>query len=234
MPILRDIPIALTAQEVVEAQKTRRRRRSHSSPAMIEAAQQALDLAQPLCESAATYAEFQVKTVDKEQVTVALVNGREKEQVLKIGPHTDLLAQAERLLVAVYTIGPDLGARVDQLAQEGDALTAFWLDSVGVLSLGAIGETMRCIAEEKAAERGWGLSPALSPGSLVGWPLKGQRELCALLPLAEIGVELNRYCVLVPHKSVSVVIGMGPGFESHKVGSVCRFCALADSCWRRK
>ena len=78
------------------------------------------------------------------------------------------------------------------------------------------------------------MSPSLSPGSLVGWPLRGQRELCALLPLADIGVRLNEYCVLEPHKSVSMVIGLGPEYESHEVGSVCDYCALKDSCWRRR
>jgi hypothetical protein len=78
------------------------------------------------------------------------------------------------------------------------------------------------------------VSAALSPGSLVGWPLAGQRELCALLPLTDIGVRLNAHCVLEPHKSASVVIGLGPGYASHEVGSVCRYCSLADTCWRRR
>ena len=41
-------------------------------------------------------------------------------------------------------------------------------------------------------------------------------------------------CILERHKSASVVIGMGPGFGSHEVGSVCVYCSLRDSCWRRK
>ncbi len=103
-----------------------------------------------------------------------------------------------------------------------------------MVALGAVGEAMRCLAEEAAAERGWGVSPSLSPGSLVGWPLRGQRELCALLPLDEIGVRLNSHCVLEPHKSVSALIGLGPDYESGHVGSVCKYCALQDTCWRRR
>jgi len=68
----------------------------------------------------------------------------------------------------------------------------------------------------------------------VGWPLRGQRELCSLLPLDEIGVHLNKYYVLEPHKSFSSLIGLGPGYESGQVGSICKYCALRDTCWRRR
>ena len=89
-------------------------------------------------------------------------------------------------------------------------------------------------AEEVAVEAGWGVGAALAPGSLVGWPLEGQREVCGLLPLQEVGVHLNAYNVLEPHKSFSVVIGIGPGYQGKHVGSVCKFCALQDTCWRRR
>ena len=88
--------------------------------------------------------------------------------------------------------------------------------------------------EETAADMGWGVSPSLSPGSLVGWSLRGQRELCGLLPLESIGVELNTHCVLEPHKSTSGIIGLGPGYETNKVGSACKYCALQNTCWRRR
>ncbi len=234
MPVLRNIPIALTVNEVLEAQTPRRRRGSGLSPAMAEAAQRAIDLAQTLCAPATVYAEFNVQGVTGEHVKVNSPNGPEKEYSWSIGPHADLLAPATRLLAAVYTIGPALEKRVDALNRAGESLTAYWLDTVGVLALGAVGEALRCIAEEKASERGWGVSAALSPGSLVGWSIQGQRDVCALLPLADISVRLNKHCVLEPHKSASVVVGMGPGYQSHTVGSLCHLCALAGSCWRRR
>jgi hypothetical protein len=231
MPILRDIPISLTLDQVLEAQKGARR---WADGMMAKIAQQAIEMAQPLYAPAAGYVELAVRGVQGEHVVLASQNGRGREHVLKIGPHADLLAPATRLFAAVCTIGPALEERVAQLHQAGETLVAYWLDSVGVMALGAVGESLRCMVEEKAAARGWGVSAGLGPGSLVGWPIQGQRDLCALLPLSDVAVRLNDHCVLEPHKSVSVVIGMGPGYESHQVGSVCRFCSLADSCWRRK
>jgi cobalamin-dependent methionine synthase I len=232
MPTLRDIPIHLTSDQVLAAQKQGRRKRNSSS--MQAAAQKALDLAQSLYRPGIVYQFIPVQRMGDESIILAPHNGREEGHRLKVGQHADLLASATHVIAAVCTLGPALEEQVNQLNQEGDLLTAYWLDTVGVMALGAVGETVRCMAEEQALERGWGVSPALSPGSLVGWSMRGQKELCALLPLQEIGVQLNKNNVLEPHKSVSVVIGIGPDYQSHKVGSVCHLCALADTCWRRK
>ena len=264
MPILQDMPIILTAEELLAAQG-----RNEPQPAMMAVAQKAIALGQTLFAPAALYEEFEVHSVAGERVTLRAEEQRcrgaeVREGIspapllpcspapllpcapapllpcspapwhLTIGPKADLLAPAKRLLAAVCTIGPALEARVSELYRAGEPLLSYLLDCAGVLALGKVAEAIRCLAEELATERGWGVSAALSPGSLVGWSIQGQRELCALLPVADIGVRLNAYCVLEPHKSASAVIGMGPGYESHEVGSVCRYCSLRDSCWRRR
>jgi hypothetical protein len=203
---------------------------------MLRDAEAAIALGATLWQPAALYDWFDVQAVDGEHVhlTSNTIRKYQKSAVLHLGPKAYLLAPAERVLVSVCTIGPALEQRVHELQAGRDALAGYLLDSAGVVALSAVGEAVRCLAEEAAAERGWGVSPSLSPGSLVGWPLTGQRELCTLLPLDEIGVQLNAHCVLEPHKSVSALIGLGPGYESSHVGSVCKYCALQDTCWRRR
>ena len=224
MPILNDAPINLTAEELLAAQG-----RNKSRPGLIAVAEEAIALGQTLFAPVAIYDEFEVRGVTGERVELAVDSAG-----LTVGPKADLLDPAQRLLVVVYTIGPALEARVAELYRAGEPLLSYMLDCAGVMALGMVGERVRRLAGEQAAGRGWGVSPSLSPGSLVGWPLQGQRELCALLPLADIGVRLNKYCVLQPHKSVSMVVGLGPGYGAHEVGSVCDYCALKDSCWRRR
>jgi hypothetical protein len=224
MAILRDVTINLTAEELLAAQG-----RDNSRLGLIAVAEEAVALGQTLFAPAAIYDEFGVHGVTGERVELAVDHAG-----LTVGPKSHLLAPARRLLVVVCTIGPALEARVGELYGEGEPLLSYMLDCVGVMALGVVGERMRRLAEEQAAGRGWGVSPSLGPGSLVGWPVQGQRELCALLPLADIGVRLSKYCVLEPHKSASMAIGLGPGYESHEVGSVCRYCALRDTCWRRR
>jgi hypothetical protein len=229
MPILRDIPVELAAEAIIP---NRGQRRVH--PALLRDAEEAITLGQSLWQPAAVCEWFDLRALDGEQVSIVATNGAGMEAVLHVGPKADLLAGAERLLVSVITIGPALGQRVHELQAAGENLKAYMLDNAGVVALGAAGEAVRCVVEDAAAAQGWGVSPSLSPGSLVGWSLRGQRDLCALLPLEQIDVRLNEHCVLIPHKSASSLIGLGPGYDSAHVGSVCKYCALQDTCWRRR
>ncbi len=229
MPILRDIPIALQPEEVIAS---RGQRRIHT--ALLKDAEEAITLGQTLWKPTAVYGWFDVDAVAADRVHISAPDRAGFQATLRVGPKADLLEGARRVLVSVGTIGPALEQRVHELQQAGEGLDSYMLDCAGVVALGAVGEALRCLAEETARHENWGVSPALSPGSLVGWELVGQRELCALLSLDSIGVRLNGYCVLEPHKSFSVVIGVGPGYSSTKVGSVCRYCALKNTCWRRR
>jgi hypothetical protein len=227
MPILRDIPISLTAEQIIVMP-----RGGPIRPALLQSAEEVLALGQTLWQPRVVYSWCQVQAVDGETVTVSAPEGA--QVALQVGPKADLLLPAEQALVGVATIGPALERKVQELQAAGESVAAYLLDSAGVLALGVVGEALRCLAEETAAGLGWGVSPSLSPGSLVGWSLRGQRDLCTLLQLDEIGVRLNDYCVLEPHKSASGLIGLGPGYEEARVGSVCKYCALQKTCWRRR
>jgi hypothetical protein len=229
LPILRDVPVELKPENIMPSRGKRR-----VQPALLRDAAEAIALGRTLWQPAAVYDWFDVHTLDGEHVTLVSANGAGTETTLHIGPKADLLVGAARVLASVITIGPALEQRVEELLAAGENLKAYLLDSAGVAALGCAGEAVRCVVEEAAAAQGWGVSPSLSPGSLMGWSLRGQRDLCALLPLEDIDVQLNEYCVLVPHKSASSLVGLGPGYDSAHVGSVCRFCALQDTCWRRR
>jgi hypothetical protein len=227
MPTLQNVPIALTAEKIIASPGNRR-----VNPAMLRDAEGAIALGQTLWQPRAVYDWFDVQDVNGERVTLSAPNGA--ESVLHVGPKADLLAPARRAMASVVTIGPALGEKVHELQAAGDAMTAYLLDSAGVVALGQVGEALRCLVEETAAELGWGVSPALSPGSLVGWSLRGQRELCGLLPLEDIGVRLTSHAVLEPHKSASGLVGLGPDYDAERVGSICKYCALQKTCWRRR
>jgi hypothetical protein len=227
MPILQDIPIALTAEEIIASPNKKR-----IQPALLREAEQAIALGQTLWQPRAVYDWFDVQAVEGEEVVLASPDG--EESVLCMGPKADLVAPARRALVGVITIGEVLEDRVHELQATGQSMMSYLLDSAGVVALGSAGEALRCLVEEAAAELGWGVSPSLSPGSLVGWPLRGQRELCALLPLEEIGVHLTSHYDLETHMSVSALVALGPGYDTPHVGSVCKYCALQKTCWRRR
>ncbi len=221
MPVLKDVEIHISIDELLRAQGSAAQR-----PAVREAAHWAIAEARRLAEPAAVWALWPVHEVDGERARVG-------ETWLHLGPHADLLAPARQALVSVATIGPALEARANRLIQEGNLLEGFMLDSAGVLALAAVGDSLNRLAEDLAAQREWGVSLALAPGSLVGWPVHDQKALCSLLDLSAIGVTLNPSQVLVPHKSTSRLVGLGPGYTARQVESACRFCPQRETCWRR-
>lgn len=227
MPILRDIPITLKAEEIIASPN-----KSLLRPTLLPLAEEAIALGQTLWQPVCVYDWFDVRSVEGEKATIVSLDAT--EAVLHVGPKADLLAPARRVVVGVVTIGPALERKVRELQAAGDNMMSYLLDSAGVVALGAAGEALRCVAEDAARELSWGVSPSLSPGSLVGWPLRGQHELCGLLPLDQVGVRLTDHSVLEPHKSAAGLIGLGPGYESTRVGSVCKYCALQNTCWRRR
>lgn len=228
MPLLEEFPVSLSAPELLASCRGSRSR--ETPPHLMRAAEEAVRLARRMARPAAVYREMVVESV---RDGVATVQDDNLHAVLHIGERADLLAPARRLIVAAYTIGPELERQVREISLSGDHLLGFLLDSAGVIILGNVGEAIRAIAEQRAQETGWQVGPALGPGSLPGWPVEGQRELCDLLPLEEIGIRLNPHYALEPQKSATMVIGWGPDYGDH-VGSICRFCSLAARCWRRR
>jgi hypothetical protein len=227
--ILRDFSIRLTAIDLAQAYS--RGRQSSLPPALMEASQTAVDMCHDLIEPAVIYDRFQVYEVGDGKVTLGKEGPTAPElHYLHVGPKVDLLAPAQQVIVSVITIGPALENKVHQLENK---LVAFMLDTAGVLALSTVGETLRDRIEQQVAASQWGVSPALAPGSLVGWQITGQREVTALLPLEEIGVRLTEYCVLEPHKSASMTVGLGSDYSSSHIDSVCQYCSLAAHCWRR-
>jgi hypothetical protein len=182
-----------------------------------------------------------VQQVEAPRVTLMSEAGDDPlEATLTIGPHADLMGAARIALISVGTIGDELDTAVRATSKKGDLLGAYFLDSAGVVALSEVGRKVREVAEAEAARRGWGVSPSLGPGTLAGWPIEGQRELWDFLntdhaaSAAAIGISLSQSGVLTPHKSATGLIGLGTRYRSRKVGSVCGFCQLRHTCWRRR
>lgn len=227
---LTDISVSIDPETVLLT-LNQGRSNSRLSAGMLAAVEQARGLIRP----AAALAWVRVDAVEGEGVAVSAENvGGKKSAFLELGPHADLMASASIALVSVGTIGDDLDSAVAALNQKGDLLAAYLLDSAGVVALAEVGRAVRELAETTAAGFDWGVGPSLGPGTLAGWPLTGQRQLWDFLDGDTVGILLSDSGVLKPHKSATGLIGLGAGYDSRRVGSVCGFCQLRDTCWRRR
>ncbi|OFW62130.1 MAG: hypothetical protein A2133_05530 [Actinobacteria bacterium RBG_16_64_13] len=143
------------------------------------------------------------------------------------------MAPASEVFVGVSTIGPQLEERARELGSVGRALEGFVLGEVGVFAVGGLIQRAHGIVETEAAHRGWGVGAELAPGQLAGWKIEEQRTMCGLLDIDSVDVRVTDTGMLVPQKSASIMVGIGPDYASAVVHSPCAFCDLGDTCrWR--
>jgi hypothetical protein len=215
-----NIEISLSAEDVLEGQGIDP---SRARAGIMDPAQKILAALPDLLEPAVVYDVFPVK--DFHHQTIELDGGGTFEGPLA----ARALAGAEKVAVAVCTIGPALEQRVNQLFAD-DPVQAMALDGAGVAALRAVSRVVIDEVRQMAADHGWGSGMRAQPGQ-EGWLIWQQRVIFEHLPADEIGVRLTDSCLMIPRKSVSFVIGMGPHMRPDAVA--CDFCSKRERClWR--
>ncbi len=141
-----------------------------------------------------------------------------------------LLRDSVTLALFVVTAGPRLERWASELLRGEDPVRGFVADTIA-------SEVVECAAnwlEGKlslfAARYGWQLTNRYSPG-YCGWPTSDQHALFSLLPGGFCDVRLTESALMVPVKSISGVIGLGP--DVHREGYQCAICDMQD-CFRRR
>jgi hypothetical protein len=139
---------------------------------------------------------------------------------------TQHLSGAQRVVVAVCTIGPELEVATVQLFDQ-DPLYALALDGLGNAAVENLAQQV-CgnIAKQVEAE-GLQASSPLSPGN-PEWPVEvGQPQIFRLLNPSEAGVSLTSGGMMIPKKSVSFLVGVGPEMTQT---NMCSICSLKETC----
>lgn len=223
MPILSDIKIKLDAEELITYLNG-----GKSSRKLVAKAEEILNESRSLLQPAAVYEQIKILEVTNNAVLCSGINT--PKVWLRMGPCSELMGKAAAAITSVVTIGFKFDQRIKKMNLQGDYLTAYLMDAIGVIALGqAISKIQRTAATE-AEKNMCGTGPFLSPGSIDGWPLSEQKKLCSFVPIDQIDVQLNKSNVLVPLKSVSGIFGIGPEYSSGKTESICRFCTQSFSC----
>jgi hypothetical protein len=116
------------------------------------------------------------------------------------------LPGAETITLGVCTIGPALEQRSSALFGE-DPAAAVILDEVGTLWVNGLARELHEAVRAAARLAGQQASPSYRPG-IGRWPVEFQSELFDLLPVAELGLRLS-HGIMIPQKSVSMIVGVG-------------------------
>lgn len=196
---------------------------NRARPALLTSAEEAIEGVSDLLEPAAVLDVLPVQ--DFHHDTIELEGGASFEGPLV----ARALAGAEQVGLAICTIGVRLEEQMQNLFAD-DPMQALALDGAGVAALGKVSDTAIAEIRGIAEQRGLGSGMRAQPGQ-EGWSIRQQKVLFSLLPAEEIGVRLTDSYLMIPQKSVSFVIGMGPDMRPDAVA--CDFCSKRSRCpWR--
>ena len=119
-----------------------------------------------------------------------------------------------------------------KLEAEGDMLRVFIADSLGSIIAEKTADIMERWLQVFINSKGWRHTNRFSPG-YCGWNVSQQQLLFPLLGVKNpCGIRLSDSSLMVPIKSVSGIIGLGPNVK--KLEYTCGLCDYAKCYKRRK
>jgi hypothetical protein len=178
-----------------------------------------------LLEPAIAYKIYPVTDIDQERLSVANI-------ALHSPLFASVLPNAEKLAVILCTIGSKLENKVTKYLSKGEPLRGMLLDGMGSTAVDLLAQEACKLISRIALSHGHQASSPISPG-MSGFPITEQRQLFQLVPSAQIGVNLSTSGVMVPLKSVSMVVGIGKGMVVRTQAEVCASCNLNRTCHYR-
>ena len=141
------------------------------------------------------------------------------------------LRGSEAFALFVATAGAEFEDLQMRLKDDDDMVRTFIADSFGSVIAERTADIMEECLQGELDGRGWRHTNRFSPG-YCGWHVSEQQRLFPLFGVDRpCGVRLTESSLMVPIKSVSGVIGLGPGVR--KLEYSCGLCDYKD-CYKRK
>ena len=223
MPVIRDIPLSLKTGEVLRREGFREYSKIRPEIKILIRELLASISNAHLLEPAIAYEIYTTTEISQRQLSL------EGKPVVHDSLLSSLLPSAKELAAAVCTIGPRLEKQVTDYTSRGEPLRGTLLDGIGSAAVDSLTEEVCKFVERKASSRGYEASSPISPG-MPGLPITEQWQLLKLVPAGEIGVSLTSTGIMVPRKSASMVMGIGPQMAKWTRAEVCARCHLKKTC----
>jgi len=223
MPVIRDIPLSLRTEDVLRREGFREHSKIRPEIKILIRELLASIKKAHLLEPAIAYEIYTITELSQRHLSL--------EGKPKVGDSLlySVLPHAKELAIAVGTIGPRLEKQVTAYTSQGEPLQGTLLDGIGSAAVDLLTEEVCKFIAGEASSRGYEASSPINPG-MPGLPITEQWQLLKLVPAGEIGVSLTSAGIMVPRKSVSMVIGIGPQMAKWTRAEVCARCHLKKTC----
>lgn len=167
-------------------------------------------------------------TIDNEQSTVEVCTSGSKIRFSCSPIITRQLKGAEACAVFIATAGEEYQQFIDDCAD--DILLTFIADAIGSVIAEACGDRMEETLQEQINKLNWNRTNRFSPG-YCGWHVREQQLLFPLFGSKTAGVTLTDSSLMMPIKSISGIIGLGPNVKYMQY--TCGICTQ-ENCYKRR
>jgi len=170
-----------------------------------------------------------IKDVEWARGSIALI---EDSIIFKSRVIAQLLEHCSHVAIFLVTIGRYLEETAWQLSRDGLILEATVLDAIGSDAVEKVADFVQDRIKKRAEAQELVTSQRFSPG-YCDWNIGQQRMLFYALTGNTLGIRLTGECLMIPQKSISGIIGIGPSIDNVENYNPCKTCNKQDCPGRR-
>jgi hypothetical protein len=172
---------------------------------------------------------YVIKDVEWARGSIALIEG---SITFKSRIIAKLLKHCPQVAIFLVTIGKYLEETARQLSRDGMILEATVLDAIGSDAVEKVVDLAQDRIKELVKAQGLVTSRRFSPG-YCDWNITQQQTLFYALTGNTVGVRLTGECLMIPQKSISGIIGIGPSKADVEDYNPCKTCRKKNCPGRR-
>ena len=172
---------------------------------------------------------YVIKDVEWARGSITLIEG---SIIFKSRVIAKLLERCPQVAIFLVTIGKYLEETAWRLSRDGLILEATVLDAIGSDAVEKVADLAQTRIKEIVKTQGLVISRRFSPG-YCNWSIGQQRMLFYALTGNTLGVRLTGECLMIPQKSISGIIGIGPPNSNVEDYNPCKTCTKRDCPGRR-
>lgn len=217
-----DLP-GVTVEDLFQAQGAHYRKRP-PRPATVSLYRRMLAEAALLARPVIIWREVGIMGADGQELLL------EKEQKLTSRLLVTVTGKADRLIIFAMTLGSALDQREQFYSQSGKTLEAFALDAAGTALIVKSSLTAMAKIKEHYQDAGLKISFPMGPGHSYWSSLADLQSIFYLLQAEKIGLGLTESNLMLPRKSMAMVMGAGKNLPDFQGKTHCDFCSLNKKC----
>ena len=138
--------------------------------------------------------------------------------------------KAERLILFAMTIGNAIDDRVADYSKAGNIMEAFTLDAAGTAFIASSSKVAIAQLNERYRADGMNITFPMGPGHSYWDGLEDMRTIFSFLDADQIGIRLTDSNLMLPRKSIAMVMGVGCDLKDFGGKTHCDFCNIKKTC----